>query len=49
MQRLAGIFRELYEQGAHNLNLDTGTPYWPAIREALDIYKPPVPVVWNSS
>ncbi len=49
VQRLAGIFRELYEQGAHNLNLVTGTPYWPAIREALDIYKPPVPVVWNSS
>ena len=48
VQRLAEIFREIYEQGAHNLNLVTGTPYWPAIREALDIYRPPIPIVWNS-
>ncbi len=48
VQRLADIFRELYEQGAHNLNLVTATPFWPKIREALDIYRPPIPVVWNS-
>ncbi len=48
VQRLADIFRELCDQGAHNINLVTGTPYWPAIREALDIYRPPVPVVWNT-
>ena len=48
VQRLADIFRSLYEQGAHNLNLVTGTPYWPAIREALDLYRPPIPVVWNT-
>ncbi len=47
--RLADIFRELYAQGAHNLNLVTGTHFWPAIREALDLYRPPIPVVWNSS
>ncbi len=47
-QRLADIFRDLCDQGAHNINLVTGTPYWPAIREALDIYRPPVPVVWNT-
>ena len=48
VQRLADIFRELYDQGAHNLNLVTGTPYWPAIRAALDLYRPPIPVVWNT-
>ncbi|MBQ4434610.1 MAG: radical SAM protein [Clostridia bacterium] len=48
VQRLADIFRELCDQGAHNINLVTGTPYWPAIREALDIYRPLVPVVWNT-
>lgn len=46
--RLAEIFRMLVEQGAHNLNLVTGTQFVPAILEALAIYDPPVPVVWNS-
>ncbi len=46
--RLADIFRSLYDQGAHNLNLVTATPYWPAVREALDLYRPPIPVVWNT-
>ena len=48
VERLADIFRELCEQGAHNLNLVTGTHYWPKIREALDLYRPPIPVVWNT-
>ena len=48
VDRLADIFRELVDQGAHNLNLVTATPYWPAVREALDKYRPPVPVVWNT-
>ena len=48
VERLADVFRELYDQGAHNINLVTATPYWPAIREALDLYKPPIPVIWNT-
>ena len=47
-ERLSEIFRELYSQGAHNLNLVTGTPFIPAILRAFEIYKPPIPVVWNS-
>ena len=47
MERLAEIFRSLYEQGAHNLNFVTGTPFVPQILEALAIYKPPIPIVWN--
>ena len=48
VERLAEIFCELYDQGAHNLNLVTATPYWPAVRAALDLYRPPIPVVWNT-
>ncbi len=47
--RLANIFCELVEQGAHNINLVSPTPYVPLIREALKQYKPPVPIVYNSS
>ena len=48
-QRLAEIFKELYEKGANNINLVSPTPYVPLIIEALDIYKPPIPIVYNSS
>lgn len=48
-QRLAEIFKELYEKGANNINLVSPTPYVPLIVEALDIYKPPIPIVYNSS
>lgn len=46
--RLAEIFKMLYEQGAHNINLVTGTPFIPAILDALALYKPPIPLLWNS-
>ena len=49
VQRLAEIFKELYELGAHNINLVTPTHYSYAIKQALDIYKPPVPIVYNTS
>lgn len=45
--RLREIFQELIDQGAHNINLVSPTPFAPAIRQALD--RPlPVPVVWNT-
>ena len=47
--RLAEIFQSLYEQGAHNLNFVTATPFVPQILEALQLYRPPIPIVWNSS
>lgn len=47
--RLAEIFRELEEQGAHNINLVNPGHFAPAIRAALAIYRPGVPIVWNSS
>ena len=48
VRRLADIFKELEDQGAHNINLVTGTPFVPAILEALELYRPEIPIVWNT-
>ncbi len=45
--RLADIFRELEAQGAHNINLVTGTHFVPQILAALRLYRPGIPVVYN--
>ena len=47
VQRLSEIFQSLYAQGAHNLNFVTATPFVPQVLEALEIYRPPIPIVWN--
>ncbi|MDO4938549.1 MAG: radical SAM protein [Lachnospiraceae bacterium] len=49
IEQLADIFRELEEQGAHNINIVTGYSWAERIIRAFDIYRPNVPVVWNSS
>lgn len=49
IQRLADIFRELEDQGAHNINLVTAAHFVPAILKALELYRPKVPLVYNSS
>ncbi|MEE1284141.1 MAG: radical SAM protein, partial [Acutalibacteraceae bacterium] len=43
------IFRRLESEGVHNINLVSPTPYYPVIIEALDIYRPAVPIVCNTS
>ena len=48
-RRLADIFAELEEQGAHNINLVTAAHFVPAVLQALDIYRPRIPIVYNSS
>lgn len=47
--RLADIFKELESRGAHNINLVNPSHFAEAIKAALDIYKPSVPIVYNSS
>ena len=47
--RLAEIFKELEKQGANNINLVNPTHFIWAIKEALKIYKPNIPLVYNSS
>jgi len=49
VKELAQIFRNLEEKGAHNINLVTPSHYVLAIKEALEIYKPNIPIVYNSS
>ncbi len=52
IERLAEIFLELEEQGAHNVNLVTPTHYVPQIIEALNLAKSEglhIPVVYNTS
>lgn len=50
IDRLAEIFLELQEKGAHNINLVTASHYLPSIRAALDLVRPNlhIPVVYNS-
>lgn len=46
---LADIFRRLECEGVHNINLVSPTPYYPAIADALSIYRPSIPIVCNTS
>ncbi|HJA02650.1 MAG TPA: radical SAM protein [Candidatus Gallimonas gallistercoris] len=48
-QELIGIFRELEEMGADNINLVTPDHVSDLIAEALALYRPSIPVVYNSS
>ena len=45
---LAKIFKELEEKGAHNINLVNPTHYSDKIIEALRLYKPNIPIVYNT-
>ncbi len=46
---LVEIIKKLEADGVHNINLVSPTPYYPIIIKALQIYKPSVPVVCNTS
>lgn len=48
VEELAEIFRYLVGQGAENINLVNPTHYVPQIMRALEIYRPPVPIVYNT-
>ena len=45
---LADIFKQLEDMGAHNINLVNPTHYSNKIIDALNIYKPSIPVVYNT-
>lgn len=45
---LAQCYKDLESQGVHNINLVSGGHFIPAIIESLKIYKPKIPVVYNS-
>ena len=49
-KRLSEIFRELEEQGAHNINLVTAAHFVPAVLDALSaVQTESCPIVYNSS
>ena len=49
VERLADIFKDLEQKGAHNINLVTPTHFVDSIISALDLYRPSIPIVYNSS
>lgn len=49
VNRLSEIIKELEAKGANNINLVTPTHYIKAIKDALTIYRPNIPIVYNSS
>lgn len=48
VKELAEIFRKLEEDGAENINLVNPTHYLSDIAEAMSIYKPDIPIVYNT-
>ncbi len=46
---LVKIFKKLEKLGAANINLVTPTQFSEQIIQALSLYKPKIPVVWNSN
>jgi putative pyruvate formate lyase activating enzyme len=48
VEELAGIFKSLEEQGADNINLVNPTHYVGEIQKAFQLYRPNIPVVYNS-
>jgi putative pyruvate formate lyase activating enzyme len=49
VEELVEVFKDLEGRGAENIDLVSPTQYSQQIIEALKIYKPKVPVVWNSN
>ncbi len=45
---LADIFKQLEDLGAHNINLVNPTHYSNKIIDAINIYKPNIPIVYNT-
>ncbi|MBR1746933.1 MAG: radical SAM protein [Clostridia bacterium] len=48
-QQLADALKNLVDEGVHNINFVTPTHFSHRIVETLCIYRPPVPIVYNTS
>ncbi len=49
IHELAEAVRQLEETGVHNISYVTATHFTDAVIESIKIYKPKVPIVWNTS
>ncbi len=47
--QLSDALKRLTDLGVHTISFITGTPFVPRILETLELWRPPVPVVWNPS
>ena len=47
--QLANCYRNLEDQGVHNINLVSAAHYLEAVLESFELYKPKIPVLYNSS
>ena len=48
-RELSDTLKRLCGLGVHTLSFITGTPFVPRILEALELWRPPLPLVWNTS
>ena len=48
VDELSEYFRQLEDQGVHNINLVSPTPYVDSIISAFEKYRPKIPVVYNT-
>lgn len=48
-RELADSLKRLTDLGMHTISFITATPFVPQILDALTLYRPPVPLVWNTS
>jgi len=48
-RQLADSLRRLTDAGVQSVSFITGTPFVPLILETLRLYRPPLPLVWNTS
>ena len=48
VRELSEYVRKLEQQGVHNINLVSPTPYVESIIECFEIYRPKIPVVYNT-
>ncbi len=48
-ERLISIIKSLEEKGAHNINLVTPTHYFEQLSKVFNMYRPNIPLVYNSS
>ena len=48
-RELSDSLKRLTDLGVHSISFITATPFIPQILETLDFWRPPLPLVWNSS
>ena len=46
---LSDALKRLADRGVHTISFITATPFVPQILETLELWRPPLPLVWNTS